>query len=92
MPERNDTPSITASAVSANRSLWAKRPFSVSLNTRLLPEVLEPVEDALRGRLEHLVDDLAVGEEHDPVGVARGDRVVGDHHDRLVEVVDGAAA
>ena len=39
----------------------------------------------------HLVDDAAVGEEHDPVGVAGGDRVVGDHDDRLAELVDGLA-
>ena len=30
-----------------------------------------------------LVDDAAVGEEQHPVGVGGGDRVVGDHHDRL---------
>ena len=41
--------------------------------------------------LAHLVDDPAVGEEHDPVGVRGGDRVVGDHHDRLAELVDRAA-
>ena len=40
VPERNETPSITASAVSAKRSLWAKRPFSVSLNTGYSPKFL----------------------------------------------------
>ena len=39
-----------------------------------------------------LVDDAAVGEEHDPVGVRGRDRVVGDHHDRLAELVDGLRA
>ena len=36
-----------------------------------------------------LVDDLAVGEEHRTVGVRRGHRVVGDHHDRLAELAHG---
>ena len=33
--------------------------------------LLHAVEDPLGGGLEHLVDDAAVGEEDDPVGVAR---------------------
>ena len=45
-----------------------------------------------RSGLAHLVDDPAVGEEHDAVGVRRGDRVVGDHHDRLAVVGDAASA
>ena len=40
----------------------------------------------LGGRLRHLVDDAAVCEEHDPVGVDRRRRVVSDHHDRLAEI------
>ena len=44
----------------------------------------------LGGRVVQLVDDAAVGEEHDAVGVRRGDRVVGDHDDGLAHVVDGA--
>ena len=43
------------------------------------------------GRGEQLVDDLAVVEEHDPIGVRRGVRIVGDHHDRLPVLADGAA-
>ena len=42
-------------------------------------------------RLAELVDDLAVGEEDHAVGVRGGDRVVGDHHDRLLVLVDAAA-
>ena len=38
-----------------------------------------------------LVDDVAVGEEDDAVGVARRDRVVGDHHDGLAELAHGLA-
>ena len=33
---------------------------------------LDAVEDAVGGRLGHVVDDVAVGEEDDPVGVGRG--------------------
>ena len=47
--------------------------------------------DALAGRVAQLVDDPTVGEEHDPVGVGRGHRVVGDHDDGLAVVVDAAA-
>ena len=54
-------------------------------------EALQEVEDALRGRRDHVADDLAVGEEDHAVGVRRRHRVVGDHDDRLAHVVDGAA-
>ena len=57
-----------------------------------LSEALHAVEDAVGGRVEHLVDDPAVGEEHGAVGVRGGDRVVGDHHDRLAELAHGACA
>ena len=49
------------------------------------------VEHRVGGGVVHLVDDPAVGQEHDAVGVGGGDRVVGDHHDGLAEVVDGRA-
>ena len=55
------------------------------------PEALHAVEDLLGGGLGQLVDDLAVGEEQHPVGVGRGHRVVGDHHDGLAEVGHGLA-
>ncbi len=42
-----------------------------------------------RGGIGHVVDDLAVGEEHHTVGVARRVRVVGDHHDGLAVLLDG---
>ena len=41
-------------------------------------EALHPVEHRVGGGVVHLVDDVAVGEEHDPVGVRGGGRVVGD--------------
>ena len=39
-----------------------------------------------------LVDDAAVGEEHDAVGVAGGTGIVGDHDDRLPEAFDRGAS
>ena len=47
------------------------------------------VEDQLGGGAVQLVDDLAVGEEDHAIRVGRGDRVVGDHHDRLAELAHG---
>ena len=39
----------------------------------------------------HSIDDSTVGEEHDGVCRAGRDGVVGDHHDRLPEIVNGVA-
>ena len=55
-------------------------------------ELLHAVEDRVGGGLEHLVDDLAVGEEQHPVGVGGRGRLVGDHDDGLPELVDRACA
>jgi hypothetical protein len=49
------------------------------------------VEHRLAVGFAHLVDDLAVGQEHDAVGEGRGDGVVGHHHDGLAELIDRAA-
>src|ERR1051325_5289100 len=86
VPEMNATPRMTATPVSRKRTLWARIPLKVTFHMGLFPQALHPVQHAVRGRLVHLVDDLAVGEEHDPVRVPGGDRVVGDHDDRLVQV------
>ena len=53
--------------------------------------MLHEVENAVSGRLVHLVDHMTVGEEQDPVGVAGRGRVVGDHDDRLTELLDRLA-
>ncbi len=45
----------------------------------------------LRGGLAHLVDDLAVPQEHDAVGEARSVGVVRHHQDRLFVVVHRVA-
>ena len=54
-------------------------------------QALHPVEHLLGRRARRLVDDASVAEEHDPVGVRGGDRIVGDHDDRLLVLVDGVA-
>src|SRR5215218_50839 len=85
------TPRVTARAVANSRSLWAISPWMVVVNTAAsLPEPLHPLEDLLGRRVEHLVHDATVREEHDPIRVAGGGRVVGHHDDRLAHVVDGA--
>src|SRR5437764_3930097 len=91
VPDMNATPSITARAVSANRSLWASSPLIVTRRTVLLADVFHVVDDCLGGRILELVHDLPVGEEDDAIGVAGGDGVVRDHHDRLAEISDGLA-
>src|SRR5690606_16675925 len=55
------------------------------------PQDLEVVEDRLDRRRVQLVHGLAVEEEDDPVAVGGGRGVVGDHDDRLSELVYGAS-
>ena len=95
-PQTNATPSTIANVLISRRTLRASRLFQAARNTRqslASTAVGHPghhLEDLLAVGVAHLVDDLAVGEEDDAVGVRRGDRVVGDHHDRLAVVVDAA--
>src|SRR5215213_8094655 len=91
VPDTNATPSITAMPVSRKRTFLLQIPLSVTFHMRSGAQALHLVEDRVGGRLVQLVDDGAVGEEHDAVGVARGVRVVRDHHDRLPEIVDRLA-
>src|SRR5437660_2364412 len=94
VPATKPTPRTTDRAVSASRSLWASRPLIMTRRIGLPSsrfERLEPVEDALRRRALHLVDDVPVGQEHRGIGVAGGGRVVGDHDDGLAEIVDRLA-
>src|SRR5690348_13447063 len=74
VPAMKATPRMMAMAVRASRSLWASRLLMVARNTSA-PEPLHLVEHLLRGGIGELVDGLAVGEEHHPVGVAGGHRV-----------------
>src|SRR5437879_2593821 len=91
VPDMNETPSITARAVSAKRSLWASSPLIVTRRTVLLADVFHVVDDGLGRRALELVDDFPVGEEDDAIGIAGGDGIVGDHHDRLAQIGDGLA-
>src|SRR5215210_5534364 len=85
VPDTRVTANATARAVPKSRTPCASAPRSSRLMARSAAQQLHVVDGPLGGRLEHLVDHPAVGEEHDPVRVGRGHRVVGDHHDRLAE-------
>src|SRR5690242_3960157 len=106
VPARNATPSSTAEQVRSRRRLWAHMPLRLIFHMVVLgsrrswwgsscpasaAERLHAVEHGLgSGRLE-AVDDATVREEQHGVGIGRGDRVVGDHHDGLALVADGGA-
>ena len=92
VPAMKATPRTTARPVSTKRTLWAQRPLRVRLNMAIyLPKLfMRSRTDSAVGCVE-LVDDVAVGEEDDPVGVGRRHGVVGDHHDRLAELPHGLA-
>src|ERR687889_819566 len=80
VPETNATPSITAMPVSRKRTFLLQMPLSVTFHMCVvLPgsaaERLHLVDDGVGVGFVQLVDDRAVGEEHDPVGVARRVRV-----------------
>src|SRR5690625_2563844 len=90
-PATNATPRMTAKADRPRRSLRAARFLRVarSIASAHLAHgvgLLEAVEHPLGGRLEHLVHKSPVGEEQHPIGVCRGVRVVGHHHDGLAEL------
>src|SRR5690242_10006450 len=96
VPDTNATPRITATPVSRKRTFLAQMPLRVTFHMVWIPaglraQALHLVEHRVGVRRLELVDDGAVGEEHDAVGVSRCDRVVGDHHDGLAEVVDRLA-
>src|SRR5579863_2406427 len=84
VPEMNVTPSTMASPVSASRSLWARRPLTVTFHTSGT-QLLHPLEHRVGGRCGELAHDVAVRQEHDPVGKSGAPGVVRDHHDRLLE-------
>ena len=91
-PDTKATPRMIAKAVSSTRNLRARTPRTVSRRTGdaiASGQALHSVEHPLGRRFADLVDNLAVGEEDDTVGVRRRIRVVGDHHDRLAELGDG---
>ena len=82
------TPSRIAIAVSAERSLrWP----DAAQRERGHADRLEVVEDLLDREVPVLVHDEPVGEEELPVRGRRRAGVVGDHDDRLAELVDRVA-
>src|ERR1700712_4956217 len=95
VPVTKETPSITANAVSRRRTRCPCRPLRVTCNISGHPacelEALHPFEDGGGRGGQDLIHDAAVHQEQHPVGVRRRDRIVGDHHDALPELVDGAS-
>src|SRR5690606_26387196 len=89
-PTTKPTPITTAKAVIRNRSLWP-RTLRTATRSTSASELLHAVEHPLGGRVGHLVGDAPVDEEDDAIAVPGGHGVVGDHHDRLAELVDGVA-
>src|SRR4051812_3503132 len=91
VPVMNATASMTASAVVSRRSLCAIKLLNVVLSMVSRSELLHPLEHSLRRRFQHLVDNPAVGQEDDALGVARRCGVVCDHDDGLSHVVHGTS-
>src|SRR3954452_8263689 len=83
VPDTNATPNITATPVSRKRTFLAQIPLSVTFHMLLGAQALHLVEHGVGIGCEQLIHDGAVVEEHHPIGVARCDRVVGDHDDGL---------
>src|SRR3954449_640341 len=90
VPDTKATPSVTAATVRKSRSLLTSR-FRSETFSMSAAEPAHDLEHAVPGGASQLLDDRAVDEEHHAVGVRRGARVMGDHHDRLAEVVDDGA-
>src|SRR4051794_847090 len=91
-PTTNATPSEMANVLISRRTLRASKLFQTARSTsvRRLGGG-HPGDDLLALRVAELVDDAAVGEEDDAVGVRGRDRVVRHHHHGLGVVVDTAA-
>src|SRR3954453_20274135 len=89
VPATKATPSTTAKPVRTVRSLRAQSPRMATRSTS--GHRLHQVEHALGVLRLAVVDDLAIAQHDDPVGVRGGRRVVGDHDHRLAEVVRGVA-
>src|SRR5690242_4483874 len=85
-PATKATPRKTAKLVSRARTLRAQR----LLRPRLVKPLLQ-LDHLVGGAGSRVADDFPVLEGDQPVGVGGGDRVVGDHHHRLIELVDRLA-
>src|SRR6187200_785505 len=85
-PATKATPRKTAKLVSAARTLRAQR----LLRPRLVKPLLQ-LDHFVRRAGGGVVDDPAVLQGDQPVGVGGGDGIVGDHHHGLAELVDRLA-
>lgn len=75
------------------RSLCANRLRSVTFHisrTDLALDRRHLFEHFFAGRFTQFGHNLAVGQIDNSIGVAGGDRIVGDHDDRLVELINAA--
>ena len=87
---RTRRPSTIANVLISSRTLRAQQALrSAARNTAVSPTTAAVIRAITSSTLltvgvAQLVDDPAVGEEDDPVGVRRRHGVVGDHHDRLL--------
>ena len=90
VPVMKATPRMTATPVSKKRALLARMVLEGEEHDQPPRVFMRSKTESDVGSCE-LVDDATVGEEHRAVGVGRGDRVVGDHHDRLAELAHGLA-
>ena len=86
VPAMNVTPSTMASAGQHQAELVGQQPLDGDPPHVRAPMRADALEHRVRRRVGELVDDLAVGEEDDPVGVRRPAGVVGDHDDGLAEL------
>src|SRR6516164_497187 len=87
VPAMKVTPRTIANAVRPRRSLCASRPLIVTVH---MSGTQRPhsLQDRVGGRAYQFVDDAPVSEEDDPIRIGRAAGIVGDHDDRLPEVVD----
>src|SRR5262245_26292959 len=101
-PSMTATPVSSTRSLCASRPLTVWRSISASLRARGVsrfrgcsvpgaPQPLDPVQHPFGGGTADRVHDAAVGQEQGLVGVAGGDRVVGDHHDGLLQLIHRAA-
>ena len=89
MPLIIATPSTIANAVRIVRSLRPRDPKRD--RPHVAADLVHRRDHVLRIGAGELVDDVAVGEEEDPVGDRGRARVVRDHHGRLAGVLHGLA-
>src|SRR4051794_24088326 len=85
-PATNATPITTARVVATARALRAQR----LLRARLV-NLLHQLDHLVGGAGSAVVDDAAVAEGDQAVGVGRSGGIVGHHDHRLAELVDGLA-